>query len=181
MSKYYTGIGTRIENLPKGIEHLMVQMGKGLAKRGYILRSGGASGADEAFERGCIEAEGAAEIFLPWIRFRDRCQAVGECRYYTLAPSKFEEARKFFVGSGIISHFGSMSDSSKKFHARNYYQVTGKTGQHSDFVVYYAPVNIKGEPLGGTRTAVMRARHLGIPTYNLGNEVELLAFENDWR
>lgn len=181
MSKYYTGIGTRIENLPKHIEHLMVQMGKGLAKRGYILRSGGASGADEAFERGCIEAKGSAEIFLPWRNFRGRHRAEGGVRYLTLQESRFEQAREYFLESGIISHFDSMSDSSKKFHARNYYQVTGKTGQHSDFVIYYAPVDIKGEPMGGTRTAVMRARDLGIPTYNLGNEVELLAFENDWR
>jgi hypothetical protein len=42
---------------------LMEQLGNKLREDSMILRSGHASGADQAFERG---AGGAAQIFLPW-------------------------------------------------------------------------------------------------------------------
>lgn len=183
MNKYYTGIGTREENLPKGVQSLMVAMGKGLAKRGYILRSGAASGADTAFEVGCESGGGEAEIFLPWRGFRNRRNQSKDAkiRFYVPNDGRMEHAGNYWVESGIIPHYFKMSPSSRWFHGRNYYQVTGKDGTHSDFVLYYAPHDLNDEPMGGTRSAVMRARDLGIPTYNLGNEVEILAFESTWR
>ena len=51
MSKIYTGIGSR--NTPKEVLELMKTIGKYLGCLGYELRSGGADGADSAFESGC--------------------------------------------------------------------------------------------------------------------------------
>lgn len=181
-SKYYTGIGTRAENLPKGIESLMVAIGQGLAKRGYTLRSGAASGADSAFETGCLAAGGSGDIYLPWPNFRHRRHSRNLVHY--IPPKDGEEAYAgdYWVHSGIIPHFFKMNSTSRAFHGRNYYQVSGRRGEpNSLFVVYYAPMDLNDEPMGGTRSAVMRAMDLGIPVYNLGIESEVLAFENTWR
>ena len=51
MEYYYAGIGAR--KTPNHVLKYMELQGKLLAEKGYILRSGGAKGADSAFERGC--------------------------------------------------------------------------------------------------------------------------------
>jgi predicted Rossmann fold nucleotide-binding protein DprA/Smf involved in DNA uptake len=61
---YYSGIGSR--RTPENIQELMVKLGHYLAGRGWVLRSGGAEGADTAFEKGCDQVHGRKEIFLPW-------------------------------------------------------------------------------------------------------------------
>ena len=48
---YYAGIGSR--NTPKEVLDVFESIGKYLALQGFVLRSGGADGADRAFERGC--------------------------------------------------------------------------------------------------------------------------------
>ena len=56
---YYAGIGSR--STPSSILSIMTILGKTLAQNGYILRSGGAEGADKAFEIGCNEVSGMKE------------------------------------------------------------------------------------------------------------------------
>ena len=60
----YAGIGAR--KTPGGVLVLMREVGAILARDGWMLRSGGAEGADSAFEAGAKSAGGAREIFLPW-------------------------------------------------------------------------------------------------------------------
>jgi hypothetical protein len=60
----YAGIGSR--QTPDHVLAAITAVAKVLAERGYILRSGGAEGADTAFEKG---AGKATEIFLPWRGF----------------------------------------------------------------------------------------------------------------
>lgn len=50
MSKYYTGVGSR--KTPAHIMEIMRDLGRKLCSEGWGLRSGGASGADQAFEHG---------------------------------------------------------------------------------------------------------------------------------
>lgn len=56
----YAGIGSR--QTPPDICALMTGLARRLAAAGYVLRSGGARGADQAFEAG---AGTAKEIYLP--------------------------------------------------------------------------------------------------------------------
>lgn len=58
---YYAGIGAR-EITPE-LREEFISIGQTLAERGLILRSGGAEGADKAFEDGCRIANGKKEIF----------------------------------------------------------------------------------------------------------------------
>ena len=58
--KTWAGIGSRIT--PLEIQKEMTKISMFLYKHGYTLRSGGAKGADTAFEKGSLEAK---EIFTP--------------------------------------------------------------------------------------------------------------------
>ena len=60
MNEYYTGIGSR--NIPDTYFNLIIAIAEYMAKQGYILRSGGADGSDNAFEIGCDRANGKKEI-----------------------------------------------------------------------------------------------------------------------
>ena len=66
--KYYAGIGSR--ETPKEIQDWFKIVAKYLEKNGYTLRSGGAKGADQAFERGVSEDD-MKEIYLPWRGFEN--------------------------------------------------------------------------------------------------------------
>src|SRR5678815_2257413 len=63
---YYTGVGSR--STPPEVLAIMTKLAYRLEKNGLMLRSGGAEGADSAFERGVSEDENK-EIFLPWRGF----------------------------------------------------------------------------------------------------------------
>ena len=52
----YSGIGSR--ETPDNVLVVMEKLGAAFAKKGFVLRSGGADGADSAFERGCDSANG---------------------------------------------------------------------------------------------------------------------------
>lgn len=58
----YAGIGSR--KTPKHIQEKMRDKAEQLASSGWTLRSGGASGADTAFEVGCTRVKGKSEIFF---------------------------------------------------------------------------------------------------------------------
>jgi len=59
--KHYTGVGSR--KTPKEILSLIKDIATKLALKGFTLRSGGAVGADNAFERGCKLGNGLKEIY----------------------------------------------------------------------------------------------------------------------
>ena len=61
MNKLYCGIGAR--ETPQDILELMTRVSKGLDRKRYVLRSGGAKGADSAFEAGVLSTR--TEISLP--------------------------------------------------------------------------------------------------------------------
>ena len=60
-TKFYAGIGSR--KTPLEILTVMRHAAMALAKNGWTLRSGGAQGADTAFEHGAIDASGCKEIY----------------------------------------------------------------------------------------------------------------------
>lgn len=59
----YTGVGSR--QTPETILSCIGDLGRKLAQQNWVLRSGGTLGVDAAFERGCDQAQGKKEIFLP--------------------------------------------------------------------------------------------------------------------
>lgn len=167
MSKTYTGIGSR--DIAKEEFDLLFSIAEKLAATSWKLRSGGAGGADTAFEVGCAKNEGQAEIFIPWARFGTKIENANSKRYIP-NEDKFQDARKLLLTEEIIPWFDNMKQGAKKLHARNVYQVLGTDNTKSDLLVYCADDDKNGVPKGGTRTAVLLARLFDIPTYNIRDE-----------
>jgi len=141
---YYTGVGAR--KTPINILEIMTAIAVKMASLGYILRSGGAKGADSAFEQGAgiqktifyakdttYEAEQIASQFHPaWER----------CNPYV-----------------------------RKLHGRNVFQILGadlKTP--SQYCICWTPGGIN---TGGTGMAISIAEAYGVTVVNLANENQL--------
>lgn len=149
MSKYYTGIGSR--QTPVDVLTHMTNLSKFLEKFNYVLRSGGASGADSAFEKGVNYTK---EIYLPWKGFNGN-----DSLKYNLSDESYNIAKNFHP------NWSSLSPGAKKLHARNVYQVLGKNLDNpSDFVICWTP---DGKDSGGTGQALRIAKHYNVKIYNL--------------
>ena len=170
MSHYYTGVGSR--ETPPEVLSVMKALATYLAKRGMVLRSGGAQGADTAFEQGSdlIDPK-RKEIYLPWPGFNSR---------HPKQPGVLvvKDPQIHLKASQIAQHihpaWDKLSQGAQALHTRNIYQVLGQDIQTpSRFLVCWAPLNPKDNtPKGGTRTAVMLARQSHIRAYNLSIEAD---------
>ena len=153
--KYYAGIGSR--ETPLDIQELMTHLAKQFTKYKYILRSGGADGADAAFEVGAQQAE----IFLPWNGFNGRY--VDSTRYY-VPPFSYEYVEAYHPAPERLSR------AAQKLMSRNTYQILGSDLQSPvDFVVCWTS---DGKASGGTGQALRIAQDLHIPIFNLYNKTE---------
>lgn len=104
-NKIYTGIGSR--KTPDSTLKEFESIGRELASRGYLLRSGGAPGADYAFEKGCLSARGNRNIFLPWENFNGNPSK----RYY-ISKEAYEFGKKYFELTG--RRWGSLNIAVKR-------------------------------------------------------------------
>jgi hypothetical protein len=153
--KKYAGIGSR--ETPQDVLSKMSNIAEHLAKLGWLLRSGGADGADLAFEVGCDNAQGQKEIFLPWKEFNKSASVL-----YT--PSK----DAFILASTIHPAWNNLSYGARKLHARNAHQVLGiELKDPVDIVVCWTQ---NGKEVGGTATALKLARQYKIRVINLAVE-----------
>jgi hypothetical protein len=142
---HYTGIGSR--KTPLEILELMEKIAEKLDNDGYILRSGGADGADTAFE--C--RTNRKEIFV-----------AAHCTKESMAI-----AAQFHPAWNRCKLFA------RKLHGRNSFQVLGadlKTP--SKFVICWTQDGAishseRSIRTGGTGTAISIASHYGVPVFNL--------------
>jgi hypothetical protein len=147
----YTGIGSRSTPLHVGFE--MTATAIKLDNAGYTLRSGGADGADTAFEAGATKKE----IYLPWKDFNGHLSPL-----YNIPEEAFVQASK------IHPAWNKLSDGGRKLHARNVQQVLGQNLKHPSMFVLCWHNNT-----GGTMQAVRVAEAHGIPVLNMK--------ESDWK
>jgi len=144
--KFYTGVGSR--KTPPDVLDLMTWIADWLESRGWILRSGGAKGADRAFEVG---AGPRAQIYRP------------------------EHATAEAMAMAAAHHpaWHRLGDWARRLHARNCFQVLGRDLKTpSRFVVCWTPDGCvddgeRSVRTGGTGTAISIASHHGIPVFNL--------------
>lgn len=149
-----TMVGSR--STPVEICEQITRIAKYLAGRNWILRSGGADGADSAAERGFVDCLDRAEIYLPWARFNGN-------KSILCSPSI--EAYK--IAATIHPAWSKLPNSVQSLHARNCHQVLGKKlDTPSDLFICYTE---NGELKGGTRTAILLAQNNKVPYFNLGN------------
>ena len=149
----YTGIGSRLTPAPILAE--MTRIGRELACRGLILRSGAAQGADSAFEKGCDQGFGQKEIFLPWYRFHGH-----DSRYYSPTSFAFKIAEQL-----IGEQWKWLKQPVKKLHARNVHEVLGiGCDDPVRYVLCWTP---EGKTIGGTATAIKLAHSVEVSVINL--------------
>ncbi len=155
----YAGVGAR--KTPEPILLEMISVGRQLGELGWTLRSGHAGdknpgallGADLAFEKGCDEAQGKKQIFLPWRNFNGSTSP-----YY---PPSLEA---FTMAEQIHPRWDLCNLTARKLHARNCHQVLGeKLDTPAIAVICWTE---GGLPVGGTATAIMLALKEGIPIFN---------------
>lgn len=164
----YAGIGSR--ETPHETLEIMCQIGKALADRDWLLRSGGAEGADEAFIMGCesdvidcIGEGGECEIFLPWPSFQGWDHR-GRTPWIYDEPT--DEA--FDMAAEYHPRWNYLRQGARKLHARNMHIVLGRgLGDPVDLVICWTP---GAKVAGGTGQALRVALDLGIPIRNLANE-----------
>lgn len=182
----YTGIGSR--ETPTDVCQLFHAIGYSQCARGWVLRSGGADGADEAFYQGAIAYPGfcsrAAEIFIPWNGFKrthspplyhDPERGIYDASRF----DAHEEARALALQAR--GSFEGLGQGGIRLHTRNAYQVLGRTlSQPSRSLVCWAqPIGRKGAVKGGTNTAVQIALRHGIRVLNAYKDVDRRLLE-EW-
>ena len=165
MRKIYAGIGSR--KTPGNILEAMTDIASRLERAGWILRSGGADGADLAFEAGVSDPMDK-EVYLPWRGFNKR-QDWESCTWnYTEEHERIaaeHHPKWMFLRHGV-----------RRLHTRNVAQVLGADcGTPADAVVCWTS---DGEDSGGTGQAIRIARAHGIPVFNLHDEETLAKFLN---
>lgn len=158
---HYAGIGARAT--PPEMLNLMSRIANKLEGMGYILRSGGAAGADTAFERGVINAANR-QIYLPGAQFNSRMAGAGGYINAAQLPSwqqALETVSQFHPAPERLSNFA------RALMARNAMQVLGGNLQEpAKMVVAWTP---GGQITGGTGQALRMAQAYGVPIRNLGN------------
>lgn len=150
----YAGIGSR--RTPPEVLAVMETIGEDLARAGWTLRSGGAAGADAAFERGCDRAGGAKEIFLPWPRYNDHPSPLD-----TVTDAMLDLAARLHPG------WDRLTPAARLLIARNGAQVLGD--DLASPVALIVCWTARALPKGGTAQALRIAEERGIPVVNLGD------------
>jgi hypothetical protein len=182
--KFFAGIGSR--TIPKTVAIDMENISKCLTQRGYILRSGNATGSDQAFAKGVHGKN--AQIWLPWKDFEQEFQDLYPEHRYRLVgdeccpgepdPEAWDSVEKFHPYFKKMLELKDTSRSDEyyrfmRFMSRNYRQVRGWGEADSEFVICWTH---DGTDVGGTGQAIRIANHYGIPVFNMfdKNAIEII-------
>ena len=150
--KFYTGVGSR--KTPPSILKIMTALAGRLQELGFMLRSGGADGADSAFEAGATRLK---EVYL----------------------ARHATAEAMAMAARFHPAWNRCSDFAKRLHGRNSFQVLGADLKTlSSFVVCWTPDGCmcdaeRSIATGGTGTAISIADFHGIEVFNLKRQEHL--------
>jgi predicted NAD-dependent protein-ADP-ribosyltransferase YbiA (DUF1768 family) len=164
----YAGIGSR--DTPPTELARMEAVGAILQRQGWTLRSGGAEGADSAFEHGADRAAredgtmARKEIYIPWNGFQKRSdQEPGVILASALPKAReaMEMAKRYHPA------WERLSQGARLLQSRNGHQILGRDLDDPSGVVICWTEG--GAIKGGTGQALRIAQGLGIPLLNLGD------------
>ena len=184
----YTGIGSR--STPRSILDLMTEVGIYFGKHGITLRSGGASGADTAFEQGCDSVGGPKQIFFPSQNFNGKLASNRPGTYWMGGP--FVDTQMALAEAEIIWNIRNnmpciwkhLKCFTQLLMGRNTLQILGPTLQTPTKIVICWTKD--GEAIGGTGQALSMAQSINeniklsyvIPILNLQKESHREAIVN---
>lgn len=154
----YAGIGSR--TTPLEILEVMDHFAEAIATES-LLRTGGARGADQAFEFGATLGGGLVEVYLPWKGFEERQDG----KITDPGKDALELAEHYHPNWKALKQGG------RKLMARNGYQVLGPDlFDPVEMVICWTPdgsLDGTGSQVGGTGQALRIAADYEIPVRNL--------------
>lgn len=154
--KAYAGIGSR--ETPLHICQMMTHAATWLEEAGWILRSGGAEGADTAFFYGTNKKE----IYIPWKGFIGNYDAAIDIA--DLPEEIVLTART--IASQYHPAWVKLTPQVRQLMTRNVFQMFGRDFKNpSKFVICWTP---NGSCSGGTGQAIRIAKGNNIPVFDLG-------------
>ncbi len=162
MNRIYTGVGSR--ETPPDVLRSMTELAGTLARNDIFLRTGGANGADSAFEAGAKAEGNRYQLYLPEPGFN------GREGFAIITRKALAMAARYHPAWQECSRYV------RKLHARNAYQVLDiRLDNPSDFVVCWTPDGAvchaeRSQRTGGTGTAISIASEHGVPVFNLQRE-----------
>lgn len=167
MVKTYAGIGSR--ETPIVICDTMYEVAGMLRLENFWLNSGGAPGADTAFERGCADPS-RMNIFLPWKYFNGSTLPF-------VQPSRDLEQKAFELAAKHHPGWEYLKQGPRKLMARNGYQILGPNLDEEEkvrFVLCWTPdgcesTKTRSRKTGGTGQAISIADAYGVPVINMFN------------
>lgn len=147
--KFYAGIGSR--SIPSEECYKLTQIATHLEKLGYTLRSGGAEGADKAFEYG---------VRLPINKI--------------ILRSKHSTKKSEEIASKIHPVWHMCDEYARQLHGRNVQIILGQQlNEPVEFVIAWTS---DGTDRGGTRTGLVLAKQYEILCFNLANREQNFSF-----
>ncbi len=160
----YAGIGSR--KTPPAILALMRSIATGLAEQGWVLRTGLARGADQAFYCGTPFGR-AVELYLPWPSFEKTARRPDPHEFVLAEPSEAALA----IASRFHPAWCSLTHGVQRLHGRNTHQILGADlATPARFVLCWTPdgsLDGRGPQSGGTGQALRIAHDYGISVFNL--------------
>lgn len=154
-NKYFAGIGSR--KTPPDILELMTKIAATLSNEGYILRSGGAIGADTAFEKGTKDKTINRNIPRNVEIFKAQ-----DCK-----PWAIEMVKQYLPNDR--KNFDTWQPYVQNLLGRNVMQILGQDGKSPvEFVICWTPSLVYTDSsAGGTGYAIRCALAHNIPIINL--------------
>lgn len=136
---YYAGIGSRIT--PVGICIKLTALAARLEKLGFVLRSGGAIGADTAYEKGVTDGNNKR-----------------------ILKAKHATSEAIELASTYHPNWTACDGYAKKLHGRNAMLILGENlDSPVKFVVAWSPA----DGVGGTALGISIAKAKSIPVFNV--------------
>lgn len=148
----YAGIGPR--KTPQATLEIMTHVGIQMEKYGFLLRSGGAIGADQAWAK----MVSRKEIFIP------KQKRYGQ-QGIVVDPDSLAYLTAQEIAASQHRKWHDLDDFSKKLFTRNVFILLGEDlSMHADLVLYG---DNKRVTQGGTGHSLRVARMYGIPCFNI--------------
>ena len=164
----YAGIGSR--ETPQEVLNKMTEVAKYLEDLGYTLRSGGAIGADKAFEKG---VKSKKEVFLGSVKTGEKELKIAE-EIHPAWNKMLESTKRKAIASGKNPE--KSADYVANLMARNTNQIFGANlDTPVDFVLAWTQDGLtdyrkRSLQSGGTGQAIDMASRKGIPVINMAND-----------
>ena len=158
-NKYFAGIGSR--SAPQSFKELVDKIAPFLVKKGYVLRSGGADGADFYWENAYDNAGVNKEIYLPWHGFNENKSRL------LWEQADWDTTKEFHP------RWESLKLGARQLMARNTCQLGIHAETMSSFVCCWTE---DGKGGGGTGQALRLANHYKIKIFDFGDPKTLVKF-----